>query len=192
MLLIYLTSILNIACILKISVCFHNSTTLTDDDFINGYVMDEYNNVNGRWFIKFYAPWCGHCKHLAPVWEELADLAHTNKADFKIGSVDCTQNRLACDRVEVSGYPSLYVLEEQSAYQFKNRREMESLAAFISMDAYKQYGEKKPIISYEDMPKSSLGKAYNEITKSLGTMFDALSLGFLPPIIQLLIAVGIG
>ncbi|RKP25336.1 hypothetical protein SYNPS1DRAFT_28928 [Syncephalis pseudoplumigaleata] len=39
------------------------------------------------WFIKFFAPWCGHCQHLAPVWRELG---HALKGKVNVGSVDCT------------------------------------------------------------------------------------------------------
>lgn len=167
---------------------FINSTVLSDDDFINGVVMDEYNNINGKWFIKFYAPWWGHCKHLAPTWEELADIVYQNEGDFHIGSVDCTENRLACDRFDIGGYPTLLALEGTSAYQFRQKREMQYLAAFIFDDNFKEFGEVTKMLTYDEIPKSSIGKAYQELEKALGSMFEAIGMGFIPPIAQILIA----
>lgn len=40
---------------------------LTDSNF-----EDTIKNPKNPWFIKVYAPWCGHCKRLAPIWKELA------------------------------------------------------------------------------------------------------------------------
>ena len=58
------------------------------------------------WFIKFFAPWCGHCKRLAPVWDELHQ---KNKGELNVGKVDCTGDlaRPLCTHYEVKGYPTL-------------------------------------------------------------------------------------
>jgi protein disulfide-isomerase-like protein len=65
-------------------------------------------------FIKFYAPWCGHCKRLAPIWSMLAQ-------DFKgskqvgVASVDCTQHGDLCNTQGVRGYPTLKVFHKGKA-----------------------------------------------------------------------------
>lgn len=51
----------------------------------------EAAKASGRpWFIKFYAPWCGFCKKLAPAWVEMAkDLKH----QVDVGEVNCDEHR---------------------------------------------------------------------------------------------------
>ena len=173
---------------------FIKAKDLTEEDFMDGTVMDAESNVNGVWFIKFYAPWWGHCKKLAPVWDELAQEVYTQTnlsdvgVDIQVGKIDCTTFRDVWDRVEVSGYPTLYVLDSSGAYQFQNRRTLENLLAFLSNQNYLTYGQKSKIERDADIPKSSLGKIYKEITKGLEFIFESLGLSFIPHFGQLAIA----
>lgn len=54
--------------------------------------------------MKFYAPWCGHCKKLAPIWEQLAQ-EFKDVPGLVIGKFDSTTNEV--DGLEVKGYPTL-------------------------------------------------------------------------------------
>ena len=55
---------------------------LTKDNF-KKLVLDS----DQLWFIEFFAPWCGHCKALAPAWEKAAK---TLKGVVNVGAVDMT------------------------------------------------------------------------------------------------------
>ena len=50
------------------------------------------------------APWCGHCKQLAPIWDELGE--HFNQdEDVVIAKMDSTKNEAA--EVHITGFPTL-------------------------------------------------------------------------------------
>jgi protein disulfide-isomerase A6 len=72
---------------------------LSPDNF-DAVVLDDTKNV----FVKFYAPWCGHCVRMVPAFEELA--AQT-KGDFVIAKLDASTHGDLAGRFGVRGFPTL-------------------------------------------------------------------------------------
>ena len=57
--------------------------------------------------VKFYAPWCGHCKKLKPIFDQLA-AEYAGHASVLLGDADCTASAQSlCTAQGVSGYPTL-------------------------------------------------------------------------------------
>jgi len=83
-------------------------TTKTFDDVV-------YNSGKGT-FIKFLAPWWGHCKKMKPDWDKLADKFKDSDV-VTIADVDCTaEGEALCKKIGVQGYPTIkYWLEGNRA-----------------------------------------------------------------------------
>ena len=90
--------------------------------------------------VKFYAPWCGHCKSLAPVWEELATHAGEVK-DLVIAKFDATANEV--EGVSIRGYPTLrfYPKDNKAGVEYDGDRDLEAFKDWLNANssAYKKH-----------------------------------------------------
>ncbi|OZJ05272.1 hypothetical protein BZG36_01960 [Bifiguratus adelaidae] len=86
--------------------------------------------------VEFYAPWCGHCKNLAPVYAELGDAYQYAQDQVVIAKVDADAHRDLGQRFGVQGFPTLKwfpkgVTSPDQVEAYSGGRDLESLSAFI-------------------------------------------------------------
>ncbi|XP_078101074.1 protein disulfide isomerase family A, member 8 isoform X3 [Sander vitreus] len=99
---------------------------LGDEDF--DYLATEHETM----LVKFYAPWCGHCKKLSPDFEKAATRL---KGTVQLAKVDCTAHSETCGRFGVSGYPTLKI--------FRNGKESAPYDGPRSAEGIYQYMKKQ-------------------------------------------------
>jgi thioredoxin domain-containing protein 5 len=91
--------------------------------------------ATGFSFVKFYAPWCGHCKKLAPTWGNLAKELAADGSAAKIAAIDCTVHKDACTKNEVRGYPTLIGFKDGQKIAYNGGRDVNTLKAFVTEHA---------------------------------------------------------
>ena len=80
-------------------------------------------------FVKFEAPWCGHCKRLSPVWDSLLEL---DLDGARLGTVDCTRQEAegVCRQYGVTSYPTLLLFSDGLIKLFSGERSLPELSRF--------------------------------------------------------------
>jgi protein disulfide-isomerase-like protein len=99
--------------------------------------------TTGDWLIKFYAPWCGHCKAMQPAFEETATAL---KGEVNVAEVDASVERQLGSRFEIRGFPTLIFLSQGKVVKYKGPRTVDALIEFS------KGGWKEPQYEQDNVP----------------------------------------
>ena len=92
-------------------------------------------STTGDWLVKFYAPWCSHCKRLEPVWEEVAAVLKNDPDNYvNVARVDCNEHKQVGSRFDIAGFPTIKMISKGKMYEYRGKKDVGEIVKFAQGD----------------------------------------------------------
>eukprot|EP00282_Hemiselmis_andersenii_P043389 CAMPEP_0172074654 /NCGR_PEP_ID=MMETSP1043-20130122/15531_1 /TAXON_ID=464988 /ORGANISM="Hemiselmis andersenii, Strain CCMP441" /LENGTH=139 /DNA_ID=CAMNT_0012735337 /DNA_START=30 /DNA_END=446 /DNA_ORIENTATION=+ len=82
----------------------------------------------GVWFINFYAPWCGHCKRIMPVWEKAG--TEMQNSGIKFARIDADAETETTERFKIQAYPTFKIVDKKKVVDYRGDHQLDSFIRF--------------------------------------------------------------
>jgi len=138
--------------------------------------FDEIVSGDKNVFVEFFAPWCGHCKALAPEYEVVAD-SYTRDPNVVIAKADCTVEKELASRFGVTGYPTLKFFKKGAAVAepeaYSGGRTADDIVKYINKETGARGFVKKAPSAVVQLDESNFDAVALDTTKDVLVEFYA-------------------
>ncbi|CAB3401497.1 unnamed protein product [Caenorhabditis bovis] len=123
-------------CIFFLLVAYSTANEEEDDsdEIVLSLDSSSFNDAleqNSFLLVKFYAPWCGHCKALAPKYQEAARILKEEGHNVRLAKVDVTENSDLGKLFDIRGYPTLKFFRSSVSIDYTGGRETNDIVEWI-------------------------------------------------------------